>query len=1310
MLSKCATNSFAMKTKLSFLFGLVSLLSFAQGSIQDIGEDPFYVNEQIPSSPEAASLGEFGKLTATAYNGKANISIPIHTISWEGKQIPIVLNYDSGGVQVAAEASWVGLNWTLSTNYGIQRKVYGGDDFNEELAGYYPAAPKAGYLYNGMELVLEPTASRPYYDYTEIMDVHHSFGKASVPSKKQPFMDTQPDVYSLNIFGKSYKFILEQHQGSNTINAIVFNSNNAQITFDLANSTFTLVDDDGFIYEFETKEYNTSFSASYNGELTSSSSGYAQALANIFANPNKSENGLVTGWLLDKVTSPRGRELNFNYTPGMHFSFPSISVSTDGRDSETFVNWPQEQFSFLGFNSTSTISTSISENNYLQSITGEFGTVEFILGDRDDLSTGHTIDELSNGGYSGFQLVTGTNTAVPSCHGENSCGTSLPTPKLLDKVQVRDFNSNLIFEADLQHSYFNSNYPFGTPERYYRLKLDGVTILDREYGFSYINENSLPNKDSFGVDFWGFANGITNSTLVPRYGRFVHTELLSPGNVIRLGQSFVSYPGANRKSDFNFGKNGLLERVTYPTKGYTEIEYQAHSVVLETPSAFVKTKDFTENADYSGVSRIQWTNMIDEAKYSSTYQYMKYAEDASYNYFTKTPPVIQGDPINLNIDLYESFTVDFPSVMTVQGEMRTQTGWDGLSYWGNNPLIVLVDLNSGQETTLFTFADAPTDYGNPSTTNYVDKTFNVLPGTYALQVRSITIPPGANYADYPPTPGVEYQSTSNVLYTYDSIAGDLSEFLEQFEVGGARVAKITNRDSDNSFISATAYKYEFPGYDVTVNSSGKLMDDLIFHSKASGMYSYSPRGYADFRLTSSNMVGGNNSAQGSHIGYSFVEQFQVDAGGNTLGMIENEYHNDKNGYFTSDYNLPYEFAQFGGPNFLEIIRLAAEWKRAGSPTGALEGAFDPQFSSPSGYAEIKNTVVLGVPLRLDFSHINGMVRETRVFNAAGDLLEKTVNTYESLNGNVPQNYYASFLNIGMQTNLDPVTGEVASNIWSSVEQGLWGENHHTYFPYLFPLHHGLEAKPSTSLKYNYLDGDLVLNESESFYDATSHQLKTQKVIVGETDELTTNMYYPDDAEVYDNPNVVSLRLDNRKSTLIKAEQFRNTQKLSTVQYNYSRSTETKFRTLLGSISRSKAGEALTERQKILSYDMKGNVLEKQVTDGPIMSYIWGYNDQYPIAKIENASYEDIRIALSLSDIAAVENLSEADLGQINGLRDSLPNAMITTYEYLPMIGIAKVTDPRGYTSHYEYDANNRLQFVKDKDGFLLSENQYNYKD
>jgi YD repeat-containing protein len=131
--------------------------------------------------------------------------------------------------------------------------------------------------------------------------------------------------------------------------------------------------------------------------------------------------------------------------------------------------------------------------------------------------------------------------------------------------------------------------------------------------------------------------------------------------------------------------------------------------------------------------------------------------------------------------------------------------------------------------------------------------------------------------------------------------------------------------------------------------------------------------------------------------------------------------------------------------------------------------------------------------------------------------------------------------------------------------------------------------------------------------------------------------------------------------------------------------------------------------KFNRYDEFGNVLELQQESGILISYIYGYNKTLPIAKIENATY--LEVQQYEANIQTLSNGTNESLFvlALNNLRAALPNAMITTYTHKPLIGVTTITDPKGDTITYTYDSFGRLQYVTDKNGNKLSENQYNYK-
>lgn len=136
------------------------------------------------------------------------------------------------------------------------------------------------------------------------------------------------------------------------------------------------------------------------------------------------------------------------------------------------------------------------------------------------------------------------------------------------------------------------------------------------------------------------------------------------------------------------------------------------------------------------------------------------------------------------------------------------------------------------------------------------------------------------------------------------------------------------------------------------------------------------------------------------------------------------------------------------------------------------------------------------------------------------------------------------------------------------------------------------------------------------------------------------------------------------------------------------------------------------------YDDKGNLI--QVTDkaGISTTTIWGYHKTLPIAQIVGAKYNDIATlpvilaAIAASDADADNGTNEqALLTTLESLRldNDLKQFPVNVYTYDPLIGVTNSVSPNGIKVSYTYDASGRLIIVKDSNGKVLKENQYNYK-
>ena len=247
---------------------------------------------------------------------------------------------------------------------------------------------------------------------------------------------------------------------------------------------------------------------------------------------------------------------------------------------------------------------------------------------------------------------------------------------------------------------------------------------------------------------------------------------------------------------------------------------------------------------------------------------------------------------------------------------------------------------------------------------------------------------------------------------------------------------------------------------------------------------------------------------------------------------------------------------------------------------------------------------------------------------------------------------------------------------------------------------------------DYLDNGNITRKTEFFYESPHHaQLTRKKETTSEgSDVLETRYEYAPDLGESD------LVLQNRLSEPIKTESFRNAELLGTTRAFYRDwDTGAGKMVLPETIKASKGAGILESRVRYSEVDPdNGNPLEVQQENGMKICYVWAYGKSLPVAKIENVAYASIPQSL-ITDIQAAsdaQNYSEATMLQkLANLRghNALAGATVSTFTHRPLVGMTTATDAKGHRTTYEYDAFNRLKAVRDKDGNLVSENQYHYK-
>lgn len=128
------------------------------------------------------------------------------------------------------------------------------------------------------------------------------------------------------------------------------------------------------------------------------------------------------------------------------------------------------------------------------------------------------------------------------------------------------------------------------------------------------------------------------------------------------------------------------------------------------------------------------------------------------------------------------------------------------------------------------------------------------------------------------------------------------------------------------------------------------------------------------------------------------------------------------------------------------------------------------------------------------------------------------------------------------------------------------------------------------------------------------------------------------------------------------------------------------------------------------YDTNGNPSEvTKFNEKPSLS-LWGYGGHFPVIEILNATYNQVKDVLGESVIVSLNSITVSDDIIKNAdlkLRQSLPNALISSYTYDPLIGITSKRDVRGMKESYKYDDFGRLSSKLDDSDDLVETYTYN---
>jgi predicted Rdx family selenoprotein len=508
-----------MKTFKSALLFLLILCVGAYGQTTDS-----YIPKIVPPSPQAASLTRYVDIPVSYYTGTANISVPIYTAQ-EGKvSLPISISYHPSGIKVADEASQVGLGWALNAGGVISRTVMGEDDFT--LSRYFSPAdnlPTNYFPTANMQMGADIANNQSAFNFNFYSQQDGGPKTVSLKVEESTNNEYQPDIYNFNFAGYSGKFII-----SRTKEIIMNEKSDIRIKMIEANNgadiSWEIKTPDGTAYLFNQKE--------------------------TFRNAGGGNS--VSSWYLTQITSPEGSAISLSYnTINDAFNYPqgaiteTLGIHSIGATCNSGENPTPVLTHTIGRIPPRYISTV-----YLNEITFQNGSVKFIFENREDLSY----------------------------------DKKLKTVEIYNKPGGV---KTLLKAFDFNYAYFDGTADIDVPATSdgsgsvsKRLKLLSVTEKSasgsalKPHVFDYFESSTgysdLPAKTSFAQDHWGYYNGKQGTTsLIPTFSPFSSSSA-------NIKEIFGQLTGTERDTGPDYIKAFSLKKITYPTGGNTEFDFEAH--------------------------------------------------------------------------------------------------------------------------------------------------------------------------------------------------------------------------------------------------------------------------------------------------------------------------------------------------------------------------------------------------------------------------------------------------------------------------------------------------------------------------------------------------------------------------------------------------------------------------------------------------------------------------------------------------------------------------------------------------------------
>jgi hypothetical protein len=387
--------------------------------------------------------------------------------------------------------------------------------------------------------------------------------------------------------------------------------------------------------------------------------------------------------------------------------------------------------------------------------------------------------------------------------------------------------------------------------------------------------------------------------------------------------------------------------------------------------------------------------------------------------------------------------------------------------------------------------------------------------------------------------------------------------------------------------------------------------------------------------------------------------------------------------------------------------------RTGQPIyqlGTTHGSFVSyervkEFVSGNGFIEyiftnskdIKKWATLKTP-GISMDHRRGLLKEIRHFDNLGNVLSEEWNSYE---------FDLDKIIYGTELSLDHSLLNCICYYDQATFGGLQNLQIWSYEPFETIIEFPRKTQTLKTNYYRNIDNKLSFAKicTKYYYKRPKYTLIDSIVTTGSDGKIKVNkIKYSFD---YNDNNVYNvMKNKNQISSIIENDILLNNKSISFTKTMYQKYMN-------GGIYPAKIEQGINNKYLntiiFKKYDIYGNCCELIGSNGVNTCYLWGYNNLYPIAKLDNITYDNLAKIVDPTKISQnYDNLLvQAFTDNLRSIiAQYFKNVMINTYTYCN----GKINTHKneyGEKQEYIYDNFDRLSLVKNEDKAIL--NQYTYR-